>query len=109
MADLIDRAALLADIDEAIVYSGRIGTNAEMRGANKIVDRIKAVKAIDAVEVVRCKDCKHYNKQMTSESRKGCTIDAEYDEDVRAWYGFISYPSPEFYCAAGKRRTDADN
>lgn len=51
MADLIDRAALLADIDEAVVYSGRIGTNAEMRGANKIVDRIKAAKAVDAVEV----------------------------------------------------------
>lgn len=51
MADLIDRAALFSDIDETVVISGRINTNAEMRGANKIIDRIKAAPTIDAEPV----------------------------------------------------------
>lgn len=63
MADLIDRAALFADIDETVVYSGRIGTNAEMRGANKIINRIKAAPAVDAVEVVRCGECVMRSKE----------------------------------------------
>lgn len=32
--------------------------SAEIRGANKIADRIKAAPAVEAVEVVRCRDCK---------------------------------------------------
>lgn len=57
MADLIDRAALLDDIKATVVFSGRNSRNAEICGANKIIDRIKAAPAIESVEVVRCRDC----------------------------------------------------
>ena len=60
MADLIDRAALDKDIEETVRFSVKEGVAfAEMRGANKITDRIKAAPAVDAVKVVRCKKCIH--------------------------------------------------
>ena len=44
---LICREDLLTDIEETLVFSGKIGVvNAEMRGANKVVDRIKAAPEI---------------------------------------------------------------
>lgn len=58
MDELISRRALLQDIEEAVVFSGRLDHTAEMKGANKIIDRIKAAPAVDAVEVVRCYNCK---------------------------------------------------
>ena len=48
--DLISRSALLADIEESVVFSVKDGQpSAEIRGANKITDRIKAAPAVDAV------------------------------------------------------------
>ena len=62
MADeLISRKALLEDIEETVIFTvQKDAQSAEMRGANKVIDRIKAAHTVDAVEVVRCKDCKHY-------------------------------------------------
>ena len=60
MADLIDRNALLADIAASVVFSGRQSHNAEIVGANKIIERIKAAPTVDAVETVRCRDCKYF-------------------------------------------------
>ena len=52
MDDLISRSALLADIEESVVFSVKAGQpSAEIRGANKITDRIKVAPAVDAVEV----------------------------------------------------------
>ena len=52
MTDLIDRDALLADIDAAVVFSGRPGIQfAEICGANKIIERIKSAPAVDAVPI----------------------------------------------------------
>lgn len=51
MTDLIDRAALMDDIEESVVFSGRNSRNAEVRSANKIIDRIKAAPAVDAEPV----------------------------------------------------------
>lgn len=95
MADLIDRAALLADIDEAVVFSGRNGQSAEMRGANKIIDRIKAASAVDAVPVVRCGNCRYF-----------------FVDEYYAKHGLCrAYPLgiaklPMDYCSLGERRTD---
>ena len=48
MNDLISRSAVLVDIHESVVFSGRSGeTSAEMRGAHKVTDRIKVAPAID--------------------------------------------------------------
>lgn len=83
MAEYIDREALLHDIEQSVVYTarGKI-TSAEMRGAHKIIERIKCAPAVEPiyepiyiheptesefkrmaaqlgyVQVVRCKDCK---------------------------------------------------
>ena len=48
MMDLIDRKALLEDIDEAVVFSVRPDMpNMELRGANKILDRIDVAPSVD--------------------------------------------------------------
>lgn len=48
MADLIDRQALMQDIGESVVFTSRPDMpSAELRGANKITDRIKAAPTID--------------------------------------------------------------
>lgn len=59
MAECIEREALLHDIEQSVVYTarGKI-TSAEMRGAHKIIERIKCAPAVDVAPVVRCKDCK---------------------------------------------------
>lgn len=85
MADeLISRSALLKDISESVVFTVRPDMpSAELRGANKIIDRIKAA---PAVEVVRCKDC----------IRCGFCGEAT-NLEVMGFYG---------YCSRGRRREE---
>ena len=49
--EYIERGALLKDIEESVVFSARNAPSAEMRGANKIMERIKCAPAADVVEV----------------------------------------------------------
>lgn len=53
MAEYIDCEALLHDIEQSVVYTarGKI-TSAEMRGAHKIIERIKCAPAVDVAPVV---------------------------------------------------------
>ena len=51
MSEYIERGALLKDIKESVVFSVRNAPSAEMRGANKILDRIQCAPAADVVEV----------------------------------------------------------
>lgn len=53
MAEYIDREALLHDIEQSVIYTarGKI-TSAEMRGAHKIIERIKCAPAVDVAPVV---------------------------------------------------------
>lgn len=54
MAEYIKRDDLLQDISETVVFTVRKGAplpNAEMRGANKVIDRIKSAPTADVVEV----------------------------------------------------------
>ena len=73
MADLIDRDALMADIATSVVFSGRTSRNAEMRGANKIIDRIKAAPTVDATEVIHCHECIGKNTWL-NDPKYGCAI-----------------------------------
>lgn len=60
MAEYIEREALMQDIGETVLFTVRKGTKLptpEMRGANKVIDRIKSAPTADVVEVVRCKNC----------------------------------------------------
>ena len=52
MSDLISRSALMREIGATVVFSVRNYPSAEIRGANKVIDRIKAAPAVDAVPVV---------------------------------------------------------
>ena len=77
--EYIEREALLADIEACVRITSRPDQpSAELRGANKVISRIKAVPAADVVArdcydrllaendelrkerpVVRCNDCRH--------------------------------------------------
>lgn len=94
--DLISRSALLADIEESVVFSVKNGQpSAEIRGANKITDRIKAAPAVEAVEVVRCKDCKFY--QDWGDGNITCRLWTDQ------WDAAII---PDAFCSHGERRAD---
>ena len=51
-ATQIDREALLHDIEQSVVYTarGKI-TSAEMRGAHKIIERIKCAPAVEPIYI----------------------------------------------------------
>lgn len=102
----IDREALLHDIEQSVVYTarGKI-TSAEMRGAHKIIERIKCAPAVEPtksefkrmavqmgyVQVVRCKDCEYsYDEISYLCCSHGVCVDCEVP--------------PNFYCAEGKRK-----
>lgn len=54
MAEYIEREALLKDIGETVLFSVRGGAELptpEMRGANKVIDRIKSTPTADVVDV----------------------------------------------------------
>lgn len=52
MGDYIDRIYLLNDLKTSVVFSGRSGVDSkELKGANKIIDRIIAMPTEDVQEV----------------------------------------------------------
>ena len=54
MKEYIEREALLEDIGETVLFSVRGGAKLptpEMRGSNKVIDRIKSAPTADVVEV----------------------------------------------------------
>jgi hypothetical protein len=52
MAEYIDREALLHDIEQSVVYTVREKiTSAEMRGAHKIIERIKCAPAVEPIYI----------------------------------------------------------
>lgn len=90
--DYINRTALLHDIEQSVVYTVREKiTSAEMRGAHKIIERIKCAPAVEPiyiheptksefkrmaaqmgyVPVVRCKDCKHAERYERTDGTAG--------------------------------------
>lgn len=112
MAEYIEREALLHDIEQSVVYTakGKI-TSAEMRGAHKIIERIKCAPAVEPIyiheptksefkrmaaqlgyeQVVRCKDCEYsYDEISYLCCSHGVCADCEVP--------------PNFYCAEGKRK-----
>ena len=77
MAEYIEREALLKDMSESVVFSVKEGQpSLEIRGANKITDRIKAAPAADVVEVVH------------GEWVKGRKEKLYYNDDMSGFYDF---------------------
>lgn len=99
-ATQIDREALLHDIEQSVVYTarGKI-TSAEMRGAHKIIERIKCAPAADVAPVVRCRDCKWFANNNDDEWF-GCWLFnaiRAVPEDA---------PTPDDFCSYGERKDD---
>lgn len=74
--DYINRTALLHDIEQSVIYTarGKI-TSAEMRGAHKIIERIKCAPAVEPIYIhepmVRCKDCEHAERYERTDGTAG--------------------------------------
>lgn len=112
MAECIEREALLHDIEQSVVYTAKEKIpSAEMRGAHKIIERIKCAPAVEPIyihdptksefkrmavqmgyeQVVRCKDCEYSCDEI---SYLCCSHGVCNDCEV----------PPNFYCAEGKRK-----
>lgn len=88
MAEYIEREALMKDIEETVLFSVRSGAGlliAEMRGSNKVIDRIKSAPSADVVEVVHG----YYEKYDDSEFCycSECGKPSATDGDV-SWHGY---------------------
>ena len=120
MAENIEREALLHDIEQSVVYTarGKI-TSAEMRGAHKIIERIKCAPAVEPIyiheptksefkrmaaqmgyeQVVHCMDCKWFANNNGGEWF-GCWLFnaiRAVPEDA---------PTPDDFCSYGARKDD---
>lgn len=115
MADeLISRQALMRnfcgyDLNECVKYGNKTAEQQSNSYSTmmmyEIADEIEDAPAVDAVEVVRCKDCRWGVESDYYKSNK-CTIDAEYDENVGEYIGFVEWHRADFYCAYGERRAE---
>ena len=88
MAECIDREALLHDIEQSVVYTAREKmTSAEMRGAHKIIERIKCAPAVEPIKHGRCPICSG-RKILTQDCDNGYAVevDAEFEE-MSIWQG----------------------
>ena len=115
MAEYIEREKLLQDISECVVFTVRKGTplpNAEMRGANKVIDRVKSAPTADVVKVVRCKDCKHAVEldkhcDISRTAYRHCSL-LRGDETKYVWHKYKKYykdysiVEPDDFCSCGE-------
>lgn len=130
MAEYINREELLKDIEDSVRFSTRNGVSAELRGAHKIVDRIRCASAYDVVEVVRCSDCKWFVpkyiklndgtiRAYTEEEKKlplGVTADIGINCGSRClrclrWEenSIPVYVQENDYCSYGERRSENES
>lgn len=103
MAEYIEREALLQDIEAAVCFMVKTGTiSAEMRGANKIIDRIKCAPAADVEPVVRCKDCAVWSPPLEGTSSLTQMGKCEYTGYAAEADDYCSFA--DFIC--GERNND---
>ena len=85
--EYIERGALLRDIEGSVVISrGEVSPSGVLRGAVKVLERIRVAPTADVVEVVRCRDCKERHSSEYCECRPD-----------------------DFFCADGERKDGAEN
>lgn len=97
MPEYIEREALLEDIGETVVFTVRNDVKlptSEMRGANKVIDRIKSAPTAAVVEVVRCVNCKHLKTN----------IDKEHYCDIHSTIWEKFYVGFSDFCSYGERK-----
>ena len=72
-----------------------------------ILDDVENSPVADVVEVVRCKDCVNYVESEEVNGEKMCVRDADWSIEDGCYYGFTEYPSPDWFCADGKKREES--
>lgn len=76
--EYIDRKALLLDLSETLIFSGKADTTtAELRGANKVISRIQNATAADVAPVVHGEWIAHY--EMMSNKYETVPIATEFE------------------------------
>lgn len=87
--EYIEREALLKDIEESVRFYVKSGNpSLEVRGANKITDRIKSAPTADVVEVVRCEDCIYWQDNNGGYPHEECRWCKDETPDA---YDYCSY------------------
>ncbi len=95
--EFIGRNALLKDVNESVIFSTRNGRSAEMRGAQKVVNRILEAPTVDVSEVkhgkwvyvrwcgFRCSECGNYSDSKPYKgNEKYCPeCGAKMDGDIK--------------------------
>lgn len=105
--EYIEREALLKDISETVIFSGKTDQiSVEVRAANKVITRIKEAPATDVVEVVRCKDCK-WAMSLTETEEKIYTNDCIMCSQLHPDGERIAMLRNNF-CNYGERNDDAE-
>lgn len=94
----IDKDLLLKDIEESVVFSLRNPKSSlELRGAMKILDRIKNAPAADVVEVVKCGKCKYGDVSIFSRTKDG-------QEEIACYCNLKNaVTNIDSYCPSGRR------
>ena len=88
--EYIERKALLQDIDETVIVSGKTGaTNQELRGINKVIGRIQAIPTADVQEIVWCSNCIHI--WLHSSGYYYCSVTGKKYKGYELGYHFCSY------------------
>lgn len=108
---LIDAYALLMEMGAGCLPIFEKGISGVTGDESTIKDYIDEAPTIDAVEVVRCKDCRlsrpvHREDGSVFEGTLHCSTGRGYQQNV---FGReYSVISPDSFCAAGKRKMDAE-
>ena len=64
--------------------------------------------AADVRPVVLCRDCIYYVESEEVNGEKMCVKDANWSIVDGGYYGFTDYPTPEWFCADGKKREESN-
>ena len=89
--EYIEREALMHDIMRTIIVSEKTGfyTNPELKGINKVIDRIMSAPTADVQEVVRCSNCIHI--WLHSSGYYHCSVTGKEYKGYELGYHFCSY------------------
>lgn len=103
MAEYIDRDMFLKIISHK---PSSPTTDREDRLINGLISAVKNFPAADVRPVVLCRDCINYVKSEEVNGEKMCVRDADWSVEDGCYYGFTEYPSPDWFCADGKKREE---
>ena len=97
----IDKDLLLKDISESVVFSVKGSCSPELRGARKIIDRIKNAPTAGVAEVVRCSECR---LNVANMEKDGYDTTDYSGEDIVCSYFMTDGMLPDDFCSFGERK-----